>query len=141
MKRILIFAIILLAPFSQAQAEKDCAVIDIGSRLELFVDDYLIEQMSGVELVLNKPVPQEVAIVHDKPWEGNVCLYHTVFQDGDRFRMYYRGCHWDEQTKKITHQVACCAESTDGIHWTRPEVGIFEFNGSRKNNIIWDGNG
>lgn len=31
---------------------------------------------------------------------------------------------------------ACYAESKDGIHWTRPDLGLFEFNGSRNNNII-----
>jgi len=30
----------------------------------------------------------------------------------------------------------CYAESRDGIHWERPELGIVEFNGSKKNNII-----
>ena len=30
------------------------------------------------------------------------------------------------------------AESDDGIHWTKPELGIFTFNGSSANNIIWD---
>ncbi|MFQ6040154.1 MAG: hypothetical protein ACE5PV_04795 [Candidatus Poribacteria bacterium] len=116
-------------------------VIDIGSRLELFVDDYLIDRMTGAELRLHKPTPREVAIVHDKPWEGNVCFYHTVFKDGDHFKMYHRGAHYDEQIGEITHQVVCYAESQDGLHWTKPELGIVEFNGSKKNNIIWDGIG
>jgi len=30
------------------------------------------------------------------------------------------------------------AESKDGIHWTRPELGIVEFDGSTKNNLILD---
>ena len=30
------------------------------------------------------------------------------------------------------------AESRDGIHWTRPELGIVEFDGSTKNNLILD---
>jgi hypothetical protein len=29
--------------------------------------------------------------------------------------------------------------SKDGIHWTRPELGLFEFNGSKANNIVWFG--
>ena len=116
-------------------------VIHIGSRLELFVDEYLMDKMIGAELRLHKPTPREVAIVHDAPWEGNVCFYHTVFQDGDRFRMYYRGAHYDEQVEKIAHQVVCYAESQDGIHWTKPELGLVAFNGSKKNNIVWDGVG
>ena len=27
-------------------------------------------------------------------------------------------------------------ESKDGIHWTKPELGLIEFNGSKKNNIV-----
>jgi hypothetical protein len=37
--------------------------------------------------------------------------------------------------------VACYAESKDGIHWTKPELGLFEFNGSKQNNIVWDSEG
>ena len=38
-------------------------------------------------------------------------------------------------------EVVCYAESKDGITWTWPELGLVEFNGSKKNNIIWDGVG
>lgn len=116
-------------------------VINIGSRRELFVDEYLIDRMENAELRLHRPMPRGVAIVHDKPWEGNVCFYHTVFQDQDHCKMYYRGAHYNEGTEKITHQVVCYAESSDGIHWTKPELESVVFNGSRKNNIIWDGVG
>jgi len=117
--------------------------IDIGSRLELFVDDYLIDKLSGdVRLHLHKPVPHDVALITDQPWEGNICAYYTVFQDGDRYRMYYRGAHADEQTKKSVHpEVACYAESKDGIRWDRPKLGLFDFNGSKDNNIVWVGPG
>ena len=66
-------------------------VFELGDRRELFVDDYLIDRMHGIELRLQKPVPRNEAIVHDAPWEGNTSGYHTVFQDGSLFRMYYRG--------------------------------------------------
>ena len=64
--------------------------INIGSRLELFVDDYLIAELSdGARLILKHPTPQEVAIVHDEPWEGNNSGYHSIFKAGDLFRLYY----------------------------------------------------
>jgi hypothetical protein len=117
--------------------------LELGSRLELFVDDYLIDKTSGdVEQVLHKPKPQEVVLVTDKPWEGNTCAYYTIFQDDDLYRMYYRGSHFDEKTRKAAHpEVTCYAESKDGIHWTKPNLGLFEFNGSKENNIVWDGIG
>ena len=122
----------------------DPEVIDIGGRRELFVDGHLIERMDGAELRLHRPTPREIAVVHDQPWEGNSSGYKTVFKDGDRYRMYYRGSHviytregFDEPHK----EVVCYAESQDGIHWTKPDLGLVEFEGSTKNNIIWDGIG
>lgn len=120
------------------QPEAD-EVRDIGSRLELFVDDWLIEKMNAVKLRLHHPTPREVAVVFDKPCEGNTCAYVTVFQDDDRCRMYYRGSHYDFEAKKGMHEVTCYAESTDGIHWTKPELNLFEFDGSIRNNIVWRG--
>lgn len=119
----------------------DPAVMELGSRRELFVDQTLIEQLSGTaKLVLHTPQPREVVLVADQPWEGNTSAYFTIFADGGRFRMYYRGAHFDEQTKKSAHQeVACYAESTDGVQWTKPALGLVEFAGSKQNNIVWDG--
>lgn len=125
-------------------AEADCdEPIELGSRLELFVDDFLIERLDGeVSLQLQRPDPKEVVLVTDQPWEGNTSAYYTVFRDDDRFRMYYRGSHWDEKQKKATHaEVTCYAESRDGVHWTKPKLGLFEFEGSKGNNIVWNGIG
>ncbi|MFH1924250.1 MAG: hypothetical protein ABIP48_30725 [Planctomycetota bacterium] len=134
-------SVVLLPGATTSPARAD-EPIEIGSRRELLVDDHLIEQFVGrAELRLHRPTPREVAIVHDKPWEGNVCFYHTVFRDGDRYRMYYRGAHHDWEKKRVTHQVVCYAESEDGIRWTKPELGIVEFGGSKKNSILWDGPG
>ncbi len=113
--------------------------IQIGSRLELFVDDYLIEDITGgAELRQHEPAPREVVLFTDKPWEGNTSLYYTVFQDGPRYRMYYRG---SQRYATPYHEVTCYAESGDGIHWIRPELGLFEFNGSKQNNIVLTGLG
>ncbi len=119
--------------------------VDIGSRRELLVDDYLFEDMKGeAELRLHHPVPREVVLVHDAPWEGSGTGYHTVFADGDRYRMYYKAWHLDPQAGKLNlpHDTfACCAESEDGIHWRKPELGLFEYEGSKANNIVWMGKG
>ena len=58
----------LLALTSFASA----APIEIGSRREMFVDDALIDHLSGrAELRLNEPVQREVVLRHDEPWEGS----------------------------------------------------------------------
>jgi hypothetical protein len=117
--------------------------VRIGDRWELLVDHYLVEQMQGdVTLRLHEPVPQEVVLAHDQPWEGNSCGYHTIFQDGPIYRMYYRGWNHDMRTEKQTHPaVVCYAESRDGIHWERPTLNLVEFQGSKQNNILWAGPG
>ena len=117
--------------------------IPLGQHLELFADDQLIESLSGdVAHYVHEPRPEEVVLVTDRPWEGNTCAYYTIFRDDDRYRMYYRGSHADEQTKKSLHpEVVCYAESKDGIHWTKPDLGICEWEGSTANNIVWDGIG
>ena len=123
-----------------AKVQVPPSVRDIGSRRELFVDDYLIEKIKGAELKMHRPVPQDVAIVCDAPWEGNTSAYYTLFADGDRFRMYYRGAHFDVSTKTAAHpEFTCYAESRDGIAWEKPKLGLFEFNGSKENNIVWAG--
>ena len=114
--------------------------IDIGSRLELMVDDYLVDRMSeSTGLRLHHPVRREVVITFDRPWEGNTCGYCTVIQDGDLYRLYYRGSCMKIAEGRInyTHpEVTCYAESRDGITWIRPDLGIVEYEGSTKNNII-----
>ena len=112
-------------------------VRDVGSRLELFVDDWLIARMDNLRLAMHRPRPAEVAIDFDRPWEGGYSAYVTVFQDGDVFRMYYRGIGTAEDAK----QVYCYAESRDGVQWKRPSLGLHSHNGSRDNNIVWTGKG
>jgi len=119
---------------------------DIGTRRELFVDDFLIGGLSGdAALRQNHPTPREAAIVHDAPWEGSASGYHTVFKDGDLYRMYYRAWHFEVSKGRVgagSHPpFTCYAESTDGIHWSKPELGIVEFRGSKKNNIVLTGVG
>tara|TARA_Y100000588_G_scaffold87679_3_gene93491 strand:- start:12159 stop:13667 length:1509 start_codon:yes stop_codon:yes gene_type:complete len=134
----------LIVVFASVVSGNAAEPIDIGSRRELFVDDHLIERISGTGVLrLHHPIPREVSIVHDAPWEGTASGSHTVFQDGDRYRMYYRG--WNFWFAKgmlhFSKPVTCYAESKDGIHWKKPDLGLVEFEGSKKNNIIRNGIG
>jgi len=117
--------------------------ISLDSRRELLVDDYLIEKTDGqAALRLHSPTPREIVLVFDQPWEGNSCgAYNTVLADGDRYRMYYLTYQQILKAEPPSHPLfTCYAESKDGIHWVKPELGQFEFAGSKKNNIImWDG--
>lgn len=111
-------------------------VRNINSRLELFVDDWLIEEMNGVSLQMHRPIPQEVVLEFNRPWEGSISYDPVVMKEGDRYRLWYRGCGsestWEDQCTAY-------AESDDGVHWERPTLGIFEFNGNKENNIALQG--
>ena len=116
---------------------------NIGSRRELFLDSTLVEELTNAERRLHHPVAREIAIVHDAPWEGAGSGYHTVLRDGDLYRMYYRGSSLGVKDGRLQvgKQVYCYAESRDGVNFTKPNLGLVEYNGSKDNNIIWDGVG
>ncbi|MCB1079962.1 MAG: hypothetical protein KDM64_19235, partial [Verrucomicrobiae bacterium] len=53
-----------------------------------------------------------------------------------------RGWAHDPKTKKaIRSELTCYAESDDGIHWRKPDLGLHEFQGSKSNNLILTGIG
>ncbi|MFA5866132.1 MAG: hypothetical protein WC975_15780 [Phycisphaerae bacterium] len=118
-------------------------VIPIGSQRELFWDEYLIDtEKTTAEVKLHKPQPKEVVIDHNEPWEGDGCTFHCILKEDGLYRMYYLGCEVldPSYTKLSPHPlVLCYAESTDGKNWVKPTLGIFEFNGSKENNIIGPG--
>lgn len=66
----LFFLVILLllgAVRGRLSHAQDGSPVDIGTRLELFVDDFLVERMDGIALLLHHPIPRETAIVFDRP--------------------------------------------------------------------------
>ena len=99
-----------------------------------------IDRLAGrAALRLHHPQPREVALTHDAPWEGSGSGYHSLFRDGEKYRTYYKAWHLDVSGGKLTtsaHPLYCCtAESDDGITWTKPDLGLHEFRGSKANNI------
>ncbi len=108
--------------------------IAVGLRKQLLVDDYLIAEKLNVTRELGRATKAndgKPIVVADKPWENaDVFRLGSVFRDGDRFRM------WHQMNDDFTGY----AESQDGLHWTKPNVGQNEFQGSKENNIV-DGKG
>lgn len=111
--------------------------LDIGSRWELFVDEFLVAQKDNVALKLHEPVRREIVLTTDQPWEGPTCGYFSVIQDGKKVRLYYRGSAGGSDHSDA--QVTCVVESDDGIHFTRPKLGLIEAGGTKDNNVIWRG--
>ena len=62
-----------------------------------------------------------------KPWEeGQVSLGHTLYDEEDGLFKTWTACAGRR----------CFLQSKDFENWERPELGLVEFKGSRKNNLI-----
>jgi hypothetical protein len=109
--------------------------INIGSRRELFVDDYLIDILQDARLQLHHPERREVAFLCDARWEDNVAGFNSLVREGDSVRLYYRAGIPDRGNEK--GQAIALAESTDGgLHFERPNLGLVEFEGCKDNNLL-----
>ena len=65
--------------------------IEIGSRVEMLVDDALLESVKELRFELNRSLPRETAIRADKPWESvGSLVYNTVFEWKGMYHLYYR---------------------------------------------------
>lgn len=102
----------------------------LKGQTELFVERFLIEEMQNARLQLHAPRREEIVWQSEMPWESMTCGYFTVLADGETIRLYYRGCRDD---------ISCLAQSQDGIHFERPQLGLYEFEGSTQNNIVYQG--
>jgi hypothetical protein len=117
---------------------QNTGIIDLGTKRELFVDQYLIDKMDGVSLALHTPRDEGPVFYFDKPWEGPFSGYATIIKTGDFFRAYYRGLSIAAGDESET-QVTCVSDSKDGIHWTKPELGLYKIGSSTKNNVVLAG--
>ncbi len=103
---------------------------ELGSRRELLVDSWLIDRLTGTHLRLHEPQPAPALT-----GEADHLEYGTVIREGDRFRLYTRegrGAQHDGDEPEVTRY----CESPDGLHWTKPKLGLCEIDGSRQNNVI-----
>ncbi|MEW5978964.1 MAG: hypothetical protein AB1898_24480 [Acidobacteriota bacterium] len=70
---------------------------------------------------------------------GHAILYGSVIHVGGKFRMWYLGMIQHEITERSQApgwwRPMCYAESDDGVHWNKPELGLVELNGNKRNNI------
>jgi len=107
----------------------------LGDRRELFVDDWLIAEMHGARLQLQRPERREVALCMDTAWEDSVAFPDRVLAWEDGWRLYYRAGILDWANEEDTYVLAL-AESQDGITFTRPDLDVVEFEGSRSNNML-----
>ena len=106
--------------------------------LHLLVDDEEIQFSTNLLRVLNKPQKHPTAVlVADKPWEGErVQAWGNVIQEPDGLlRMWYFSLN--SARNEVDRGGYAYAESRDGIHWSKPNLGVVDFRGSKQNNLFY----
>lgn len=66
------------------------------------------------------------------------CTYPNVFRDpAGLYRCYYTELlEAEERGEKKLITALAYAQSADGFHWERPDLGITQYRGSRRNNLL-----
>ncbi|MCM4153972.1 hypothetical protein DHD05_20475 [Arenibacter sp. N53] len=107
------------------------AVLDLGNKRELFLDDYLLDSIVGLELQLNAPLEVQSANIPNG-------YYQTIIKTDSLFRIYYRdkldfwkGELYDGNPGEITRS----AISWDGYHWQEEATHL---NDSINNYIFYE---
>lgn len=119
------------------------AVHAAGETVHLFsFDDHSIPYRLNLKLTFTKPEKHPGNPVVPPGPEGSVDsvraqFYGSVIREGAKFRMWYSAIA-DTHTVGTASTSArlAYAESDDGIHWTKPELGLTEFAGNRRNNLL-----
>ena len=122
----------------------------IGTQKQLFLDDHRVESLKHAAFVLNpaKKYRDNPVYRREHPWEGNAIHYGAVIYDerDQLFRMWVQNHHFTGEERVIKKTAGSVpagtgkrwlyATSTDGYHWEKPDLGLVEFEGSIKNNIL-----
>jgi hypothetical protein len=75
-------------------------------------------------------------IPNDRDWEFMIGGYISLHALDGKFGLWYEVV---PPGGGGSANLLCYAESKDGLHWSKPELGLVEFRGSRQNNIVIDG--
>jgi len=90
----------------------------------------------GLKLVPQAAQKTGPLLPNDRDWEFMILGYCTLLDLGGKFGLWYEVV---PPGSGIRQCLLCYAESVDGLSWTKPNLGLVEFHGSKKNNIVIDG--
>lgn len=116
---------------------------DAGETMFFAFDDHAIPRRSNlkVTLVQAEKHPENPVLRCGPPGSpdyGHAILYGSVLRIDGKFRMWYLGMSQRQLERGQAPgwwRPMCYAESEDGIHWTKPDLGLVDFNGSKQNNV------
>jgi hypothetical protein len=117
--------------------------IEVGRERQLLMDSFIVSDSWGCRRTVHQP--EKYAgnpIMQGKIGAGGPGSQGTVVYDRDTKRLRLWTQVWNLAREKYDlGQVQAYYESADGIHWTAPELGLVEFEGTKANNIIRGGRG
>ena len=87
----------------------------------------------GLRISIEKARKSAPWLRADQPWEKQIA-WVTVIHEAGKYRCWY--WVYNDKLRPDFETLLCYAESTDAVHWTKPEVGIHSFPGFEKNNIV-----
>ena len=115
----------------------------------LFIDGGLFAALEGdLGLVRHRSTPVGAVLTPTEPWESfGIVAYHSVVVAGPGdYRLYY-DTGWTMPDRTDWVRYTCLATSTDGVHWTKPHLGVATFCNNynvtandcsnTSNNIVW----
>ena len=120
-------------------------VVDLQGHKHLFIDGILLNTAGdGLFLRAHPPSPSTYEVCEferDLPYEhwddGTVIWNDGVFMDFDgKVRYYYTD---EEETNGYKGSYWSLALSDDGLKFTRPNLGLVDYQGSKDNNIVFNG--
>lgn len=110
----------------------------------LFFDFDAVYDMDGCIQKWHRPVKQNIVLKPELEYEGDMTMPVAYYPspDGQKIVCHYCCLNHEQRFPELARLNAlrcnCVAESTDGMNWTRPDLGLVEFRGSRRNNIVPD---
>ena len=108
--------------------------IYLGKKREMFWDSYLVDDSQTTAFPrLIEPAFKEACFIFDQGGEMTTISYPCMLKDDKGYKMYY--LPWYE---KCTEVYLAVLESDDGIHWTRPQLNIFDHPELEINNVVMD---
>jgi hypothetical protein len=111
---------------------------------QLFVDLDQVEALDNVRQAFHaaQKHPDNPVLRRVKPWENDRGTWGSVLYDEEEktFKAWYGGKSGRQREYRPGSlsdcNVLCYATSRDGVHWERPELGLHEVMGSRRNNVV-----
>jgi len=97
--------------------------VKLGSRKHVFIDEVMVDRKRNVKLIMNRPA-DPVRCTETAAWDGPFFEH-----EGKIYTVWSEGYEGD-------YAPIYLLVSNDGVNFNKPNLGLIEFKGSKKNNLI-----